>query len=160
MKKILQTSGLKFKGSYVIKTWDKDTGELLWQSDPIENLVVSDPSGYGINLIMRALANDPTYPLAITSASIGTGTTEPALGDTDLETPVLSGIIVADTLVVDNGTIISFFINDAELADGTYTEFGIYCSGRLFARSLIDPQFVKGPNQNVSVDYTIASINI
>ena len=163
--KILKKSlGLKslmhFEGSYVIKVWDKTTGDLIKEYAPIKNLVVSSPSGYGINLIMRSLGNDSTYPLPITSASIGTGTTAPTLADTDLQTAVLTGIVVADRVVLDNAVIISFFINDGELANGTYKEFGIYSNGRLFARSLIDPVFVKGSNQNVSVDYTIASVNV
>lgn len=144
---------LKIKGSYVIKKWCSITGKLLWQSKPIENLVVNG-TGYGRNIIVNQLAGVTTYPIAINSASIGTGTNVPADSDTGLQTSVLSGILVSDTVISSNMLTLTFYITDAQLANGTYREFGVFCTGRLFARSLITPVFTKGSNQNISVDYT------
>lgn len=152
-------------GSYVIKTWDaskvkdfKDTlcSEPLSVSKRMKNKIVST-SGYGRNLIMRQLAGDTTYSIEIDSAKIGTGTNAPADSDTDLQTAVLSNIPVANVVVSNDSVLITFFITDALLTNGTYKEFGIYCNGRLFARSLISPNFTKGSNQNATVDYTITS---
>lgn len=148
-------SGLQFKGSYVLKRWCSLTGKLL-EEIKVNNLIVLG-SGTGADIVTRQLGNDTTYPIPIDSASIGTGTTSPSSSDTDLATPVLTGIDVALYDISIPGTVIlSFFISDADLANGTYKEFGIFCGARLFARSLITPNVTKGTNQNLSVDYTIS----
>lgn len=147
-------SSAEIKGSYRIRTWDKDTGKLIWDSGEIKNLIVNS-LGYGLDIFTRQLGGDTTYAIEIDSAKIGTGTTAPTSADTDLETAVLSGITVASTSFSVGSVTISFFIPDANLANGTYNEFGIFANGRLFARSIITPAFVKGSNQNTTVDYTI-----
>lgn len=121
---IKSNSGIK--GRYRFITTDSVTGEIKRTSDWNKNLVVSD-TGTGINIIARLLANDSTYPLAITMAKIGTGTATPVNADTDLQTPVLTKNTVADQSVSGGTATISFFLTNAELANGTYTEFGIFC---------------------------------
>jgi hypothetical protein len=143
------------KGSYVIKVYDSITNELIKEYPRVENLVVSGSGGYGRNLIVRKLAGDDTYPIEIDSAQIGTGATAPSNSDIALVTPVLTGIQVANVAMSNNLVIITFFMTNALLANGTYKEFGLFCNGRMFARSLITPNLVKGSNQNVVVDYTI-----
>lgn len=164
MKKTLKIKqGGTIMGSYVIKTWDAEKyptfestkgGVPLSVSAPVKNKVVAG-TGYGKNLIIRRLAGDTTYGLEIDSAAIGTGTTAPADSDTALQTPVLSGIAVADSEVFTSSLALSFFITDAQLANSTYTEFGIFCNLRLFARSLILPTFAKASGVNITVEYTI-----
>lgn len=144
------------KGSYVIRTFCSDTGKLLWESNPIENLIVSGSGGYGRNLVIRQLAGDATYQLEVDSASIGTGTNTPTDADTGLQTPVLASIPIADVIVSNDSVLFRIFITNAQLANGTYNEFGLFSNLRLFARSIISPAFVKGSNQNTSVDYTIS----
>jgi hypothetical protein len=162
MKKGISNEG-GLSGSYVIKTWDAnkvkcfaDTlkNKPLSVSKVIKNKIVLG-TGYGRNIIIRQLGNDTTYAIPIDSAAIGTGTNTPASSDTGLQTPVLSSIAVADRTVGTDNVVISFFITDAQLANGTYTEFGIFCNLRLFARSLITPVYTKATNENVTVDYTI-----
>lgn len=150
--KLKQNSSIN--GSYIIRKWKAGTKELLWESEPIKNLVVSGVGGYGRNIICRVLAGDNTYPLVITSASIGTGNTAPANSDTALVTSVFSSISIADVEVTNNVVVFSFFIADGELTNGTYKEFGLFCGARLFARSLISPNYVKGTNEDTTVDYT------
>lgn len=151
------------EGSYVIKTWDankvkcfEDTkhSSPLSVSDRIKNLIVLG-TGYGKDLVIRRLYGDTTYALEIDSAAIGTGSTAPANSDTGLEAATLSGIVVADSVLGSGYVTFSFFITDAQLANGTYREFGIFANLRLFARSLITPVFTKASNVNISVDYTI-----
>lgn len=143
------------KGSYIIRTFDATTGELKRQSPRIENLIVAS-TGRGLDIITRQLGGDTTYQIEVDTAKIGTGTNTPTIADTDLQTAVLSGIAVASADFTDVGQVtLSFFIPDGDLANGTYTEFGIFCNGRLFARSLISPGYSKGSNENTTVDYSI-----
>ena len=161
MKKQLLKDGMRLKGSYVIRTYKAGTKELIKEYPPIENMIMLG-TGYGGNLILRALVDDETYPasqLPISSASIGSGTTAPAVTDTDLETPVVTGILVASSEILSvSSIVISFFIPDSSLADGTYSEFGIFSNGRLFARSLLSPYFIKLSNTDTTVDYTISYV--
>lgn len=142
-------------GSYTIKVTDARTGALKRVIGPIKNLIVAS-SGYGTDLVTRALGGDTTYQLEIDSAAIGSGSTAPTAADTGLGTSVLAGIAVASVDYPTTGQVIlSFFIPDGDLANGTYNEFGIFANLRLFARSLITPAFTKGSNENTTVDYTI-----
>lgn len=142
------------KGEYTITVYKAGTKEILRKIGPIKNLVVSS-SGYGRNLILRRLAGDVTYGIEITNGKIGTGTNTPADSDTDLQTAVVSTIDVADTNVSNDVAIISFFLTDAQLTNGTYTEFGMFIGAQLFARSIISPSYTKSSNEDTSIDYTL-----
>jgi len=142
------------QGRFRFITTDSETGEVKRISDWNKNLVVNG-TGTGVNIIARLLANDNTYSLAITKAKIGTGTNAPADSDTDLQTPTFTKNTVADQEVSANTVIISFFLTNAELANGTYTEFGIFAGTQLFARSIISPSYTKGTNEDTTVEYEI-----
>lgn len=153
MERALKDSG-SLKGSYVIRVTDSRTGELL-RTIKCANLIVNG-AGYGYDIISRQLGGSETYPIAIDSAAVGTGTNPASSSDTALQTPVVSGIEVADVEFTAAGVVkISFFLTDGLLANGTYHEFGIFADGRLFARSIISPALVKGSNQNITVEYTL-----
>ena len=141
-------------GRYRFITTDSVTGEVKRISDWHKNKVVNG-TGTGINIIARLLANDSTYPLAITKAKIGTGTNAPADGDTDLQTPTFTKNSVALQEVSGGSVTISFFLTTAELSNGTYTEFGIFSGTQLFARSIITPSYVQGTNEDTTVEYQI-----
>ena len=126
---------INMQGELVIRTYNSKTGKLLRKSKAMKNLIVSSNT-YGKNIIARQLIGDTTYPLEIDSAKIGTGTTTPALSDTDLQTAVLSGILVADASVANNIATIDFFMTDSELTNGTYTEFGMFMNSRILTRIL------------------------
>jgi len=149
---------IKVSGRFRFITRDSITGEIKRISEWYKNLVVNG-TGTGLNIIARVLANDNTYPLVITKAKIGTGTTAPANGDTDLETPTFTKNSVADQSVSGGVATISFFLTDAELANGTYTEFGIFSNTQLFARSIISPSYVKGTNEDTTVEYQVTFAN-
>lgn len=130
-------------------------GELLWRSEPIPNKVVSGSGGYGRNLIARQLAGDTTYPIAINSAAVGSGTTAPADGDTGLATSVLSGISITNIVVSNSSIQVDVFVASGTLPNGTYKEFGLFCTGRLFARILISPNYTKSSGEDTLFSYTL-----
>ena len=154
-----EKNGLDIEGSYVIKKYRAGTKELLWESERIHNKIVNGGAGFGKNLVARALLGSTwvtVFPLEIDNASIGTGTTAPTYADVDLETPVVENILVALGEQVDTSEIIiSFFIPDADLANGTYTEFALFCGAQMLARSLISPSYEKGSSEDTSIEYNI-----
>lgn len=113
----------------------------------------------GINLIIRRLGNDLTYDCIITTAEIGIGSTAATNSDANLQTPVVTGIIPADQTVAVDSVTISLFIPSASLPNGTYHEFGIRCGTQMFARSIISPGYVKGSNQDTTIEYVIEANN-
>lgn len=120
------------------------------------NKVVSS-SGYGRNIIVRQLANDTTYGLYVNSASAGTGTNAPADGDTDLQTPTVTDIPITNASVSNNILTIDVFVADANLANGTYSEFGLFVGSgdRLFSRVLISPSYTKATGEDTLFSYTL-----
>lgn len=140
------------KGRYKITTLEK--GKVVGKTDWIHNLVMQGVSN-GTGIIARQLISDTTYPIPITSASIGTSATAPTIADTGLIASVLSGIIIRTKSATANTISLSFFISDAELANGTYREFGLFCGARLFARSLISPVYTKSTGQDAIITYEI-----
>ena len=123
-----------------------------------KNLIVSS-NGYGLNIICQQLAGIATIPIEIAEMQIGTGNTAPAAGNTGLQTPVATGIIRADQSIANNEVTLSFFASDLELPDGTYKELGIFAGSvgdrRLFARSIISPDYTKGAAEDTTIEYVI-----
>lgn len=151
-------SNFQLKGKYRIITTDSNSGEVLKTSDWIDNLIMFG-ADTGVQLLLRRLANDTTYDTIITSAEIGTGTTAPTNADTNLQTPSVTGIIVASNSVSTGSILLSFFIPSGSLSNGTYNEFGLRCGTKLFARSIITPAYTKGTNQDTTIEYTIYGLN-
>lgn len=120
---------------------------------------VTAASGHGLNIITRRLCNDTTYDIVITEGKIGTGTTPPSTADTDLETSVVDSLSVANQSASGATATLEFFLPDAELPDGSYTEFGIFAGTQLFARSVVNPAYTKSANDDTSVEYEIAFAN-
>ena len=156
--KIPRSEKQKMSGRYRITQTDSQTGRVLWRSDWINNLVVNG-TNTGVAIVANRIAGVLTYDLEITKCKIGTGTTPPANGDTDLETPTFTKNSVALRSVAGNVVSLSFYLNTTELANGTYTEFGIFAGTQLFARSIISPSYVKGTNQDTTVEYEITVNN-
>lgn len=145
---------LGIRGKYQITTYKAGTKEVLRKSPWIENLVVANSTS-GVGLITQHLAGNTANPLEIDKAAIGTGTTSPTVADTGLETAVLTGIERTGISATDTSVTVDFFITDGELANGTYSEFGIFADTRLFARSIISPAFTKASGEDVSINYQI-----
>lgn len=159
--RLLKTFGVSFvalSGRYRIFKTDSITGDVISVSDWIPNLVMNG-TGTGVNIIARLLGNDSTYPLPITKCKIGTGTTAPVDGNTDIEAGGVTKSSVADQVISGNVVTLSFFYTSAELPNGTYTEFAIFCVNQIFARSIISPSYVKGTNEDSTIEYEITVSN-
>lgn len=154
-----ENNGFRISGMYRITTTDSLTKEVLYTSPWIKNKIMLG-TDTGVNLLLQRLGNILTYDCIITTAEIGTGTTAPTSADTNLQTPVVTGIAPAGPANYSSGSIIlSFFIPSGSLANGTYNEFGLRCGTQLFARSIISPAYTKGTNQDTTVEYTISGTN-
>lgn len=156
--KILGHNTATLSGRYRLIATNSITGERMFATDWIENLVVNN-ANRGVQIVANRLAGITTYDLVITKAKIGTGTNAPADGDTDLQTPVFTKNSVALASAAGNVASLSFFITTTELANGTYTEFGIFATDQLIARSIISPSYVKGTNQDTTIEYEITVAN-
>lgn len=129
-------------------------GQEVWRSKPMPNKVVSS-SGHGRNLITRALANDATFPPAITTAKLGTGTNTPTDGDTDLQTPTVSGLSLTNAVANNSQLTVDVFVAAGTLPNGTYREFGLFCGARLFARILFSAAYTKATGEDTLFSYTL-----
>lgn len=129
-------------------------GELTWQSKPLPNKVVSS-SGYGRNLITRQLAGDGTYPIEIDSAKLGTSSTAAADAQTDLIAATVSSIPITNKVAVDDDLTVDVFVTDANLPNGTYSEFGLFCNGQMLARIVISPSYTKGSGEDTLFTYSL-----
>jgi hypothetical protein len=147
------------KGRIRFKTRNLDTGEVSY-TPWIKNLIV-EADGYGLNLVMRALSGLDSLPIQITKAKMGTGDTAVTVGDTDLETPTIDNIEIANVTLVDETTILfEFFMPNFLTPDNTYNEFGTFCGNRLFSRVIIDPAFVKVGNVDTTAEYEFVISNV
>lgn len=153
-----QQSNAGFAGKYRFKKFDSTTGELKSVSPWINNLVVASDN-HGLGIIMQQLIGVKTYPLEITQGKIGTGTTPPTSANTDLQTTALAGILRATQTFTATSCTMEFYISNTDLANGTYTEFGLFCGNQLFARSIISPSYSKSTNEDTGIEYLITSSN-
>lgn len=142
-------------GKCRIVTFKAGTKIVLRKSNWNGNLVVSN-TNHGLNLILKHLIGVTTYPLEITQGKIGDDSTAATDNDTDLGNAIVSDIAVATITETTTSQItIEFFISDAELAEDTYEEFGIFAGDQLFARSIIDPAYVKSVGEDTKIEYVI-----
>lgn len=152
-------NNIKAKGRFRIKTYKAGTKKLLRKTKWMPNLIAFN-TNHGLNLVLQHLLGSTAISIEITSAKIGTGDTAPTDNDTDLETAVLSDIAVSNSTEESTGVLtIEFFMSDADLADGTYKEFGIFCDAQLFARALILPTYTKSSGEDSQVEYEITLTN-
>lgn len=129
-------------------------GAPIYKHPRVKNLIVSS-SGYGRNLLLRQMSGDTAYPILIDSGAIGTGNTAPADGNTALVTPVLSAIGVALFELSNDSLVISFFIPDGDLANGTYKEFAMFMGTQMFSRAIISPDYSKSSGIDTTIEYTV-----
>ena len=144
---------MKLYHAGLLKPWIKNISPVY------HNLIMMD-TDVGLNLVMRQLAGDTRYPLEIDSAGIGTGSTAPSSSDTNLEAPVVVGIVKSTGELTDVSTLFTewFFTND-DLPDGTYTELALFCGTRIWCRSIISPSHTKGPSEDTLFEYSITCAN-
>lgn len=151
MKRKNQKDNAFIGGVLTIKTF-KD-GQLVREIGPLKNKVVSS-AGYGRNLILNWMAGVATYPIVINSAAVGDGAVAPADGDTALGNSLVSGLTITNMSVANNILTVDVFVADADLANDTYAEFGLFATGRLISRVLITPAYTKSSGEDTLFTYT------
>jgi hypothetical protein len=152
MKSLSENDNTTVRGSLTISTF-RD-GKLIQKSPAYPNKVVTS-SGYGRNLIARALAGDSTYSVVIDSAALGDDDTAAADGNTGLGNSLVSGSPISNMSTSSNILNVDVFVADDNLPDDTYEEFGLFCDGRLFARVVISPAYTKVSGEDTLFSYTL-----
>lgn len=120
---------------------------------PFPNKVVSS-SGHGRNLLLRRLAGDETYGIALTSAALGTNATAAADGDTNLNTPTETGLGITQSAVTNDELVVDVFCADGDIANATYREFGLFIGSQLFCRVVIS-DYAKASGEDTLFTYTL-----
>ena len=147
------TNGIQLKGHYSYKVFDSKTGELKRQSGKIDNLIVLNATN-GLYVVLDRLLGNTENDIVITSASIGTSSQAVSIGDEGLIEPVLENIPIALKSRISDGEIsLTIFINDSELPNDTYNEFGVKVGNKLWARSIITPSFTKSTGEDIQIKY-------
>lgn len=143
-----QPSGrLKIQGRVKITT---SKGEVLCYNNN-----VSTEANSGTDLMTQLMAGMPAS-IEITGIQFGTGTGAETSEYSNLETPVGPKITTRKILQRTTTVIqVEFFASHAELPDNTYTEVGLFCGDRMFARALLSPSFTKVGRDDITIDYTI-----
>ena len=92
--------------------------------------------------------------------ALGTGTNTPAVGDTDLQTPVVTnGRLSLSSAVQTTNTAkvkYDFFLTSAEVPNNTYTEVALFVyrgQKKLLSRATIN--IVKAANQDLIINYEL-----
>ena len=152
LRKLDIQDGSRVAGFLTITTF-KD-GKPVREIGRFPNKVVVS-NGYGRNLIARRLIGDTTYGIEIDSAALGTDGTAAADVQTDLLAPTVTGIPLTDGSAVNGVVTIDVFVADANLANGTYREFGLFIGGRLFARVVISPAYTKVSGEDTLFSYEL-----
>lgn len=141
------------KGKYRFKKFDPATGVLRWTGPWVSNLVMIGPNR-GLGLITARMAGETANDVQIDNASIGKGLAAPEITDTDLEEPILEDITRTSQSHTEDSVLLGFFIPSSSLPNDEYTEFAVFAGDQIFARSLIDPAFIKSSNEDVGIEYS------
>jgi hypothetical protein len=152
MKNSNNLDNVGIHGQLTIKTFKN--GVLVREAGPFKNKVVTS-SGYGRNLILRALAGDATYPVEIDSASVGDNNTAPADGNTALGNSLVALIPITNKSVANNVLTVDVFANTTVLPNDTYEEFGLFCNARMLSRVIISPPYTKATGEDTLFVYTL-----
>lgn len=122
----------------------------------VDNLIPT----VGRTALAQRLANTLTYTGVVNYAAIGSGTTAPADGDTQLGTEVYRQTMSSQTYT-NNIASLSVFIA-AGTATGTHTEGGLFIdgtavadSGQIFSHVLFSPSIVKGALNSLTLDISL-----
>lgn len=165
-------SAMKLKGKYKIKTYQAPRNwlerfliekgvkkrKLLRESDEIKNLVVLNDNPSGLYIVLSRMIGNLDYDLEITECKIGNDDTAPTIADTDLGNVLVEDIPPATkSREADDEILITFFINDSEMPDDDYKEFGLFANEQMFARSIISPTYTKSTGEDTEIQYTITA---
>lgn len=153
-----ETAGMK--GRIRVVTRRAGTDEILRETPWTPNMIMLG-TNTGKDLILDRLNSENTYSLNITHADLGTGTTPAAASDTALQTAVARAV-KATGVVTGSVLSMQFFYADANLANGTYYEFGTFVdgssgtgTGKIFNRALFGSPYTKATGEDTTVELDI-----
>lgn len=162
MKNII-TNGLKMKGTITIRSYRAGTKELLQKI--VQRNLIMQGSSTGMDLIIQKLISNNTYSCNINYGAIGTGSTTPAVTDTQLTTETARTTVALAQESGYNTATIQFFFPDTNLTNTTYREFGTFIdgtasanSGQIFNHALFSVPYTKvgGTDTTVEVDIDLS----
>lgn len=142
---------------------DPKTGHIESIGPWSRNLIMFS-TGRGRQMILDRLSGATTYTGIINYGGIGTSSTAVATTDTQLGSETTRQTVATATISANILTV-KFFFADANLANGTYTEFGTFVdgtasanSGQLFNHALFGSPHTKttGKDTTVQVDITLS----
>jgi hypothetical protein len=155
MKTLKIKRNSKIKGKFKIITKEAGTENVVSETGWIENLI-STAENHGLNLFIKHLFGDITYPLPITRARFGTTDVTPVETDSDIDSPLAYDIEIASRELISNTEMeIIFFAPNVFIPDDTYYTFSTYCGDRTFSMALIRDENVTDFEKTGSVDTTI-----
>lgn len=163
MKELLAKEDMKVAGRVRVIVTDSKTGEVKRTGKWSKNTVMNT-TGRGIQMLMERLGGSTTYTGIINYGAIGTSATAPANTDTQITAETARTTVATATISGDVLTV-KFFFADANLANGTYREFGTFVdgtasanSGRLFNHALFGTAHTKatGEDSTIQCDFTFS----
>ncbi len=126
-----------------------------------KNLIMTG-TNTGRDLLVQRLIGVTTYTATINYGAIGTGSTAPAAGNTQLVAETARTTVALAQDSGNNQAAIQFFFADSALANGTYREFGTFVdgtasanSGKIFNRALFSTAYVKATGTDTTVEVDI-----
>ena len=127
-------------------------GEEVWRSPIIPNRILDA----GLAQIVQHHIGNAANPLEITSLEIGNGAAAVIGADTALDNLVLASVPPARFIPSGASIVIEFFIVDAELPDGTYSELGLRAGTVLYTRALFTTPYTKVAGRDTIIRYTLS----
>jgi len=127
-----------------------------------DNLIMTG-SLTGRDLLVQYLINGTTYAGGINYGALGTGSTTPAAGDTQLTTESARAVPSIANDVSNNEAQFQFYFPDANLSNATYKEAGSFMNGtasantgKLFNHALLGSNYTKtaGTDTTLEIDIT------
>lgn len=126
-----------------------------------KNLVMQG-SYTGSNQFLKRLIGDTTYTGTINYLAIGTGSTAPAVSDTQLQTEVARALYITREEISTTQARIKTFFTDANLTNGTYYEIGSFIdgtasanTGKIFNRALFGTPYAKSSGTDTTIQLDI-----
>lgn len=127
-----------------------------------ENLIMTG-SLTGRDLLVQYLIGGTTYTGGINYGALGTGTTSPAAGDTQLTAEVARTVPSIQNDVSNNQAQFQFYFPDANLANGTYHEAGSFMNGtatlnngKIFNHALLGTAYTKTAGVDTTLEIDIS----
>lgn len=128
----------------------------------VQSNLIMQGTNTGKALLVNRLIGDTTYTAIVNYGAIGTGSTTPAVSDTQLTTESARTTLAFGQNVSNNQAVLQFFFTDATLANTTYREFGTFVdgtasanTGKILNHALFSVAYTKSAGTDVTVEVDI-----